>query len=85
MLQIKQKFHLPHFVHSSTKPVAFGPVADDGDELTVAITDDPVQHDNNWQLEERPNEVQLEQYWTEVENDIQHDPTWIKFADEEVL
>ena len=85
MLQIKQKFHiaLPHLKLSSGKTVQFAPVTDDNDELTQAIADDIVQHDDEWQLNERPNEAELEEFWDEVEDDIQHDPKWIKFSDED--
>lgn len=85
MLHIKQKFHLllPHYEPLHTQPVQFSPVTDDEDELTTAIADDPVQHDDNWELEEHPNEAQLEKFWNEVEDDIAHDPKWIKFSEDE--
>lgn len=85
MLKIKQKFHLslPHAQVLSVRPLQFSPVSDDGDELTQAIANDPQVHDDNWTLDERPNETQLEQYWSEVEDDILHDPKWIKFSEEE--
>lgn len=86
MLKIKQKFHvkLPHFQFRSPKPLQFSPVADDTDELTQAIAEDQVQHDDEWTLEEHPDETKLEAYWSEVEDDIQHDPKWIKFSEEEM-
>lgn len=85
MLQIKQKFHinLPHIQLRNPKQVEFSPVTDDNDELSRAIIDDPAQHDDNWELNERPDAAQLEEYWDEVEDDIAHDPKWIKFSDEE--
>lgn len=86
MLHIKQKFHLslPHVQLGASKPLQFTPVVDDQDELTQAIADDVTQHDDDWELEERPNEERLEQYWNDVENDIEHDPKWIKFSEEEM-
>ena len=85
MLQIKQKFHLslPHLEPLHPQPVQFSPVTDDDDELTQAIVSEPAQHDDDWQLEERPDEEKLEEFWNEVENDIQNDPKWIKFSEEE--
>jgi hypothetical protein len=85
MLKIKQKFHLslPHIPLTSPRPLQFAPVEDDDDELTQAIVTEPVQHDNQWQLSERPDEKRLEAFWTRVEDDILHDPTWINFSEEE--
>ncbi len=85
MLKIKQTFHLslPHLQLHRAQPLQFTPVIDDNDELTQAIVDDTVQHDDEWELDERPDTSQLEEYWDEVEDDIEHDPKWIKFSDEE--
>lgn len=82
MLHIKQKHHLiiprvalPHSMH-------FTPVPDDADELSTAIAHDPLAHDNQWELVERPDTTELEAYWTKVEDDIQHDPEWFSFTDD---
>jgi hypothetical protein len=85
MLKIKQTFHLsfPHIQLRRTQPVQFTPVTDDNDELTQAIATDTAQHDDEWELDERPDTTQLEAYWDEVEDDIEHDPKWIKFSDED--
>lgn len=88
MLKIKQTFHLslPHLQLRRPQLVQFTPVTDDNDdndELTRAIADEPLQHDDEWELDERPDTTQLEAYWDEVEDDIEHDPKWIKFSDEE--
>lgn len=85
MLKIKQKLHLslPHFDLKASQPVAFSPVTDDDDELTQAIVAEPLQHDDEWQLEEHPDENKLEQFWESVEDDIKHDPKWIKFSEDE--
>lgn len=86
MLKIKQTFHLslPHLRLRRSQSVQFTQVIDDTDELTQAIVTDPAAHDDEWELDERPDTSQLEAYWDEVEDDIEHDPKWIKFSDEEV-
>ena len=85
MLKIKQKFHfsLPHLQLKKSQPLQFTQVSDDSDELTLAIATDSAAHDDEWELDERPDTTQLEAYWDEVEDDIEHDPKWIKFSDEE--
>lgn len=81
MLEIKQKHHvaLPH-IQFSSQPMQFAPVTDDGDELTQAIQEDPASHDDDWQLEERPDTSTLEEYWETVETDVKNDPKWFNFA-----
>lgn len=83
MLAIKQKFHLslPHMQLVHPKPLQFSSVQDDGDDLTQAIVTEPERHDDTWRLEERPAPADLEQFWSEVEDDILHDKTWFKFDD----
>ena len=56
--------------------------ADDNDELTQAIASDPIDHDNNWTLDERPDTSELEAFWSEVARDLKKDPEWTDFANE---
>jgi hypothetical protein len=83
MLKIKQKHHisLPHIQFSSA-PMVFEPVTADDDELTSAINNDPLDSDNNWQLNERPDTNELVAFWTEVEQDVANDPKWFKFSED---
>lgn len=81
MLKIKQKFHLslPH--PSLPHKLQFSPIEPEDDELIEAINGEMTETDDDWQLDERPDTNQLTQYWDKVEDDIQHDPKWIKVED----
>jgi hypothetical protein len=83
MLKIKHTHHisLPHLQFSNA-PMAFEPVTADDDELTTAIDNQPLDSDDNWQLNERPDTNELVAYWTEVEQDVANDPKWIKFSED---
>lgn len=78
MLQIKQKFHLvlPHV--TVPHKLQFSQVTPEDDELIEAIDTETPEHDDDWQLEERPDTKELSQYWAKVEDDIRHDPKWIQ-------
>lgn len=85
MLKLKHKHHfdLPH-ISFSTSRMQLSPVpVDDDDELTQAIVQDPVDHDDVWELSERPDTDELTQFWSEVETDVANDPEWFKFSDDE--
>lgn len=85
MLQLKNKHHLdfPHLTFSMPHHMQLSPIADDDDdELTAAIVHDPIDHDNNWELVERPDADELERYWDKVERDVQNDPEWFRFSEE---
>lgn len=84
MLKIKQTFHLhlPHLSFNPPQPMELSPVAeDDDDELTRAMQADPDEHDNNWQLGERPDGAELGEFWNRVEADVHKDPKWFTFED----
>lgn len=84
MLKMKHehRFELPHLSLSSN-PMQLSPVpADDNDELTQAIIQDPVAHDDVWELSERPDTNELTQFWSEVEADVANDPEWFKFNED---
>ena len=72
MLQIKKSFSLPlpSFNSTSSKPMQLSPVRLDDDELTQDVVADPETHDNNWELNDRPDEHELEAFWTGVEEDV---------------
>lgn len=57
------------------KPVAFEPVAElnDGDELTQAIND-PIYHDNNWDLHEDVDGEALAEFWAAAAADLETKP-----------
>lgn len=56
--------------HFGRRPVAFEPVTEteDGDELTRAIND-PIYHDNNWDLHEDVDGEALAKFWDEAAKD----------------
>ena len=82
MLKMKHKHHLdfPH-ITLSTRQMELSPVLADSDELTQAILDDPVAHDDVWELNERPDTQELAQFWSEVEADVANDPKWFRFEE----
>jgi hypothetical protein len=84
MLEIKPKFHLslPSLSLRQPKTLQLSPVVDDDDELTTAVQADPIDHDDNWQLTDRPDEAELDQFWTKVEDDVKKDPSWFTFDNE---
>ena len=81
MLKIPKSPHISllHLDLSAPKPMQLSPVADDDDELTQAVSTDPVDHDDNWELTDRPDEAELDAFWTNVEKDIRKDPSWFTF------
>ena len=84
MLKLKRSHHfsLPHLTLPAA-PVQFQPVPiTDDDELARAIVDDTIEHDNQWELSERPDMGELTKFWSEVEEDVAHDPEWFKFSED---
>ena len=70
------KTHKFTFPHGSTPQLHLSPVVSDNDELIQAI-----EADNDvWQLEAVPDTNALDQFWTGVEDDLKHDPSWFTFA-----
>lgn len=68
---------LPDFGLPMPRKMQLAPIpTDDGDELTRAIVQDPIAHDDNWELSERPDTDELESYWQHVEEDMQNDLEW---------
>lgn len=65
---------LPSFGLGLSHPMHLAPVPADDDDLTKAIIADPVEHDDNWKLSERPDTGELVSYWEHVEQDMQNDP-----------
>lgn len=84
MLKIKKGFSLslPSFGASSVGPMKLSPVRNDNDELSQAVVADPDTHDNNWELNDRPDENELEAFWSNVEADVKKDPKWFTFDNE---
>lgn len=78
MLHIKHKHHfsLPHI--ELPRQMDYSPVlVTDDDELVRAIENDSLEHDNAWELSERPDSTELTTFWQTVEDDILSDPKWI--------
>lgn len=86
MLKLKHSFHLPKISFESHSPLELAPIPivdTDNDELTQAIRSDPIDHDNDWKLDERPDVNELESFWAEVTDDLKKDPEWTDFAKED--
>lgn len=83
MLEIKQKFHLqlPHLQLLPKRKLEFSKPEPEDDELIDAIDDEMEEHDDDWQLAERPDTKELVQYWDKVEDDVLHDPEWKKISE----
>jgi hypothetical protein len=58
---------LETIVNFGRKPVAFEqvPLENETDELTQAVND-PIYHDNNWELRDDIDEQALEKFWDEA-------------------
>ncbi len=70
------KTHKFTFPRSNTAALHLSPVVSDVDELIQAI-----EADNDvWQLDAVPDTNALDQFWSGVEDDIKHDPSWFTFA-----
>ena len=80
MLKLKHHFHLPDITFDSHSPLQLAPIPADDDELTQAIAADPMDHDDNWTLDERPDTSALESFWSEVTDDLKKDPEWTDFS-----
>lgn len=84
MLRLKHKHHLdfPHMSFSMPRGMELSPVAADDDELAQAIDNDVRVQENDWELVERPDTVELEEFWRHVQDDVRTDPDWIDFSKE---
>ena len=62
-------------LHLLPKPVAIEPIADDNldDDLTKAINE-PIYHDNNWDLHEAVDGEQLEKFWDDATKELETEP-----------
>lgn len=83
MLKLKHKHHLdfPHITLSAS-PMQLSAVPVDDDELSQAIVNDPVAHDDIWELSERPDMGELTKFWSDVETDVANDPEWFTFSED---
>lgn len=81
MLKIRHHFSLPHIAHAS-HPITLSEPGTENDELIQAIENDYITHGNDWTLTGTPDVKGLEKFWSQVEDDIRHDPEWFQFADE---
>lgn len=63
---------LDTITHFGRKQVAFEPIQQetDDDELTRAIND-PIYHDNHWDLHEDVDAEALEKFWDEASKDVE--------------
>ncbi|HET9412409.1 MAG TPA: hypothetical protein VFO38_06280 [Candidatus Saccharimonadales bacterium] len=55
------------FTHKEMK---FAPVQEDDDELSQFIKNDPVTHDNEWDLHESLDGEQLDAFWSDALNEL---------------
>lgn len=81
-LKRKHKINFPSITELLPHSMQLSPVIADDDELSQAIANDPIDHDNRWTLTERPETGQLEQYWDNVVADIKSDPSWVDFSND---
>jgi hypothetical protein len=84
MLELKKTHHMnfPHLDFSLPRKMQLAPVEADDDELSQAIEADPIDHDDNWELVERPDPGKLEAFWAAVVDDVKSDPEWSTFAED---
>ncbi|MBC7746920.1 hypothetical protein H7Y40_02980 [Pedobacter sp.] len=84
MLKLKHTHHLgfPHITFTPLHSMKLSVVPLDNDELAQAIDNDPIDHDNNWQLTNQPDTEALEEYWTTVVAELKDDPEQIIFAEQ---
>ncbi len=83
MLKLPRHFHLelPHLPAASSRPLQFSPATEDNDELLQAVQTDPDDHDDNWELTDRVDEGELDEFWNSVEKAIANDPSRASFED----
>lgn len=81
MLKLKHHYHFPSLALTA-RPVVLSTVRDEEDELIRDIDAQTDTHDDNWTLEATPDSEVLEQRWSQIVEDVEHDPEWQKFADD---
>lgn len=82
MLQLKNH-QTNHFTHlSGFGQLQLGAVVSDDDELLQEIDQQRSLHDDNWTLDPTPDVEEVEQFWTNVQADIEQDPDWYTFSDD---
>jgi len=81
MLKLNHTHHLPvpHLFHS-TQRMELSPVQSERDELIEAI--ETVREEDVLRLENTPDVVGLEDFWSHVEEDLKKDPDWFNFAED---
>lgn len=81
MLTLHHAHHLPlpHLQHSTSR-LTLSPVSSDGDELIESLEQE--RADDTIQLESTPDVVQLDEFWTGVQDDLKKDPSWFDFAED---
>jgi hypothetical protein len=84
MLKLKhtRHFEIPH-LSLLDEPMRLSNVPIDNDELTQAIVEDPIAHDDTWELSERPDMGELTKFWSDVETDVANDPEWFTFSEDD--
>jgi hypothetical protein len=78
ILQNKTKKHMPLFKHH----IAFKQIDPLGGGLREEIAQEQTEQDSIT-LEEFVDEGKLSNYWQSVESDIEKDPEWFKFTEDE--
>ena len=83
MLQLKNH-QTNHFTHlSGFGQLQLGAVVSDDDELLQEIDQQRSLHDDNWTLDPTPDVEEVEQFWTNVQADIEQDPDWYTLSDDQ--
>lgn len=78
MLHLRKSLEFPHL--TSKHEVALSPVSThEDDELIQAIE---AEHETTWTLDVAPDAEKLDEFWSGVQEDLESDPTWFKFADD---
>ncbi len=68
MPKILEKLHL------LPKPVAFEPIDDNDDDELAKAVNEPIYHDNNWDLHEAVDGERLEKFWADATKELETEP-----------
>ena len=81
MLSFNHKHHFKLLSLQPTQALTFSPVPSEDDELIEAI--EASDDDGKITLDPVPDVQQLDSFWSSVEDDLQHDPNWFDFTNDE--
>ncbi len=78
MLHLSHHIELPHFAPS--RELALSPITDEDDEL---INDSQGENAQAIVLDGSPDVQGLEEFWSGVQQDLESDPEWFNFAEDD--